>query len=452
MIGGNSGTGGKWSSRFGFILAATGAAVGLGNIWKFPYITGENGGGAFVLVYLICVLLIGIPLMIAELSLGRRGGKSPVNTLLDLARESMAPQWWWMVGMMGVLAGFLILSYYSVVAGWTLVYSIKMVTGGFWGLNASEISNVYDQLISDPVQLLFWHTVFTGGTMWLVAQGVQDGLERAVRFMMPALFGLLILLVIYSLLVGDASQAMNFLFSMDFDKLSGDSVLVALGQAFFSIGLGMGMLIMYGAYLPEDVNIAESSFIIAAADTAVALLAGLAIFPIVFANQLEPGSGAGLIFQTLPIAFSHMPLGSIFGFLFFLLLVFAALSSSIALIEPAVSWLMESRQLSRADAALYSGVAVWLTGLLTVFSFNEWASVQIFGMNLFELIDYLTSNIFLPLGGVLIAVFTGWVVSQSLLLEQARMNSLVFKIWINLVKYLVPAGIFLVLLSAIGVF
>ncbi|HFD11657.1 MAG TPA: sodium-dependent transporter, partial [Crenotrichaceae bacterium] len=363
MIGNNSTSQGKWSSRFGFILAATGAAVGLGNIWKFPYITGENGGGAFVLVYVLCVLLIGIPLMIAELSLGRRAGKSPVNTLVDLARESAASRWWWLVGLMGVMAGFLILSYYSVVAGWTLVYAIKMITGAFWGMGASEISGVYDQLISDPVQLLFWHSLFIGATMWLVAQGVQDGLEKAVRFMMPALFALLLVLVIYSLLVGDAGQAISFLFSLDFDELTGEGVLIALGQAFFSIGLGMGMLIMYGAYLPKEVAIAESSFIIAAADTIVALLAGLAIFPIVFANQLEPGSGAGLIFQTLPIAFAQMPLGSLFGFLFFLLLVFAALSSSIALIEPTVRWLMESRKLSRADACLYSGVAVWLAGI-----------------------------------------------------------------------------------------
>lgn len=201
MISDNSESQAKWSSRFGFILAATGAAVGLGNIWKFPYITGENGGGAFVLVYLLCVLLIGIPLMIAELSLGRRAGKSPVNTLVDLARESGASHWWWLVGAMGMLAGFLILSYYSVVAGWTLVYAIKMVTGAFWGMDAGEISGVYDQLISDPVQLLFWHSIFIGTTMWLVAQGVRDGLEKAVRFMMPALFALLLVLVVYLSLI-----------------------------------------------------------------------------------------------------------------------------------------------------------------------------------------------------------------------------------------------------------
>ncbi len=452
MIGENSTSHEKWSSRFGFILAATGAAVGLGNIWKFPYITGENGGGAFVVVYLLCVLVIGIPLMIAELSLGRRGGKSPVNTMVDLAKESGASRWWWLVGMMGVLTGFLILSYYSVVAGWTLVYAIKMVTGSFWALDASEISGVYDQLIGDPVQLLFWHSLFIAATMWLVAQGVQDGLEKAVRFMMPALFGLLIILVMYSLVVGDSGQAIRFLFSLNFDKLTGESVLVALGQAFFSIGLGMGMLIMYGAYLPKQIAIVESSFIIAAADTIVALLAGLAIFPIVFANQMEPGSGAGLIFQTLPIAFMQMPLGSIFGFLFFLLLVFAALSSSIALIEPAVCWLMERRTISRTDASLVIGIAVWLTGMLTALSFNEWSHVRLLDKNIFELIDYLTSNIMLPAGGVLIAIFTGWIVKQSLLTEESHMSNTGFKLWISLVKYIVPVAIFLVLLSVIGIF
>ena len=240
MITDNSASQGKWSSRLGFILAGTGAAVGLGNIWKFPYITGENGGGAFVLVYLLCVLLIGIPLMIAELSLGRRAGKSPVNTLLDLARESGASGWWRLVGVMGVLAGFLILSYYSVVAGWTLVYAIKMLTGAFWGMDAGEISGVYDQLISDPVQLLFWHSLFIGATMLVVSRGVQEGLERAVRFMMPALFGLLLILVVYSLSVGDSAQAIKFLFSLDFDKLTGQGVLIALGQAFFFDRVGNG--------------------------------------------------------------------------------------------------------------------------------------------------------------------------------------------------------------------
>lgn len=452
MISDNSESQAKWSSRFGFILAATGAAVGLGNIWKFPYITGENGGGAFVLVYLLCVLLIGIPLMIAELSLGRRAGKSPVNTLVDLARESGASHWWWLVGAMGMLAGFLILSYYSVVAGWTLVYAIKMVTGAFWGMDAGEISGVYDQLISDPVQLLFWHSIFIGTTMWLVAQGVRDGLEKAVRFMMPALFALLLVLVVYSMMVGDTKQAIQFLFSFDFDELSGEGVLIALGQAFFSIGLGMGMLIMYGAYLPKQISIAKSSFIIAAADTIVALLAGLAIFPLVFANQLEPGSGAGLIFQTLPIAFAQMPLGSIFGFMFFILLVFAALSSSIALIEPTVRWLMESRKMSRADACLSSGIAVWLTGMMTALSFNQWSDVRLFDKNIFELIDYLTSNIMLPLGGILIAIFSGWVVKQSLLSEESLMSASAFKLWISLVKYLVPIAIFLVMLNVIGIF
>lgn len=452
MITDNSASQGKWSSRLGFILAGTGAAVGLGNIWKFPYITGENGGGAFVLVYLLCVLLIGIPLMIAELSLGRRAGKSPVNTILDLARESGASGWWRLVGIMGVLAGFLILSYYSVVAGWTLVYAIKMLTGAFWGMDAGEISGVYDQLISDPVQLLFWHSLFIGATMLVVSRGVQDGLERAVRFMMPALFGLLLILVVYSLSVGDSAQAIKFLFSLDFDKLTGQGVLIALGQAFFSIGLGMGMLIMYGAYLPKQIAIAESSFIIAAADTLVALLAGLAIFPIVFANQLEPGSGAGLIFQTLPIAFAQMPLGSIFGFLFFTLLVFAALSSSIALIEPTVRWLMESRKISREDACLSSGLAVWLAGIMTALSFNHWSDVRLFDKNIFQLIDYLTSNIMLPLGGIMIAIFTGWVVKQSLLSDETLMNASAFKLWMLLVKFLVPVAIFLVMLSVVGIF
>ncbi|MEW5011765.1 MAG: sodium-dependent transporter, partial [Cycloclasticus sp.] len=300
---------GEWSTRLAFIFAATGSAVGLGNIWKFPYITGENGGGAFVLVYLLCIALIGVPIMMAEILLGRRGRQSPINTMRDLAKEAGAKPYWRWLGWLGVIAGFLILSYYSVIAGWAMAYFVRVSTGLFEGATADGVSSIFGQFIADPEKLLAWHSLFMIMTMLVVARGVK-GLERAVRFLMPALLVLLLLLVVYAMEQGDFAQALNFLFSADFSKITSESILTAMGHAFFTLSLGMGAIMVYGSYLPSKVSIGSTTLIIALADTAIALLAGLAIFPLVFANGLEPSSGPGLIFQTLPIAFGHMDYGS----------------------------------------------------------------------------------------------------------------------------------------------
>ncbi|RMD70134.1 MAG: sodium-dependent transporter, partial [Gammaproteobacteria bacterium] len=289
---------GQWSSRFAFILAATGSAVGLGNIWKFPYITGENGGGAFVLVYLLCILAIGLPIMMAEVMLGRRGRQNPINTMRTLAEESGASPWWRLLGWMGVLAGFLILSYYSVIAGWALAYIFRSAGGLFEGATAAMVQSIFAHLVQDPEKLLAWHTIFMGMTMMVVARGVRSGLEKAVRYMMPALFILLLVLVGYALNTGAFREGLDFLFTPRFERLSAPGVLIAMGHAFFTLSLGMGAIMIYGSYLPERASIARVSMAVVFSDTAVALLAGLAIFPLVFAHGLEPGSGPGLIFQT----------------------------------------------------------------------------------------------------------------------------------------------------------
>jgi len=315
---------GQWSNRMAFILAATGSAVGLGNIWKFPYITGENGGGAFVLVYLVCIAAIGVPIMMAEVLLGRRGRQSPINTMATLAAEEKRPAPWALLGWMGVVAGFLILSYYSVIAGWSLSYVFRSAGGMFEGATADGVSSIFSQFISSPESLLAWHTIFMVATMIVVARGVQHGLEKAVRYLMPALFLLLIVLVFYAMTTGYFSQGLTFLFTPDFSKITASTILVAMGHAFFTLSLGMGAIMVYGSYLPKDTSIAKTSMVIAAADTMVALLAGMVIFPIVFAHGLEPGAGPGLIFKTLPIAFGQMDAGILIGTLFFLLLVFAA--------------------------------------------------------------------------------------------------------------------------------
>jgi len=442
---------GEWSTRLAFIFAATGSAVGLGNIWKFPYITGENGGGAFVLVYLLCIALIGVPIMMAEILLGRRGRQSPINTMRDLAKEAGAKPYWRWLGWLGVIAGFLILSYYSVIAGWAMAYFVRVSTGVFEGATADGVSSIFGQFIADPEKLLAWHSLFMIMTMLVVARGVK-GLERAVRFLMPALLVLLLLLVVYAMEQGDFAQALNFLFSADFSKITSESILTAMGHAFFTLSLGMGAIMVYGSYLPNKVSIGSTTLIIALADTVVALLAGLAIFPLVFANGLEPSSGPGLIFQTLPIAFGHMDYGSVFGGLFFLLLVFAAWSSSISLIEPAVAWLVENKNISRMRACVLSGMTTWLLGVGTVLSFNLTADVTLFDKTFFDLIDYLTANIMLPLGGLCIALFVGWVMSREDSRAELNMQgSIFYNIWIFLLKYISPTAVLIVFLNVIGI-
>lgn len=442
---------GEWSSRFAFILAATGSAVGLGNIWKFPYITGENGGGAFVVVYLACVAVIGIPIMMAEIMMGRRGRQSPINTMQTLSEEAGADENWHYLGWMGVIAGFLILSYYSVVAGWALAYVVKAITGSFSG-DAQEIKGLFDSFIASPISLTVWHTIFMVATMLVVARGVRGGLEKAVRFLMPSLFVLLLLLDAYAMSTDSYQRGINFLFDADFSKITGDSVLTAMGHAFFTLSLGMGAIMVYGSYLPEHVSIAKTSFMVAIADTGVALLAGIAIFPIVFANGLEPGAGPGLIFQTLPIAFGSMTGGFIFGTLFFVLLVFAALSSSISLIEPAVAWLVENKNMNRTAACIWSGLVTWVVGMGTVFSFNLWADFKLFDKTIFDLLDYLTANLMLPIGGFFIAVFAGWIMKRQHSEDELEMAyPVAYLLWRVLVRYVSPAAVFLVFLNVVGV-
>ncbi|MDD2722799.1 MAG: sodium-dependent transporter [Methylovulum sp.] len=443
---------GEWSSHFAFILAATGSAVGLGNIWKFPYITGENGGGAFVLVYLLCVALVGLPIMMAETLMGRRGRHNPVTTMEALTAEAKADEHWHYLGWMGIIAGMLILSYYSVIAGWATAYVFKAFSGSFFDADAHAIKQLFADFIASPIQLIFWHTAFMLATMSIVKRGISHGLEKSLRFLMPCLFVLLILLVGYAMTTPGYFQGLHFLFNADFSKLSGNSILTALGQAFFSLGIGMGAVMVYGAYLPKKISITETVVIVSIADTVVALLAGIIIFPIVFTNGLEPNSGPGLIFETLPIAFGSMIGGWLFGILFFVMLVVAALSSSVALIEPTVTWLIETRGFSREKACLWSGLVTWLVGFASIFSFNSWSEFKVFGLTLFELLDYATANLMLPIGGFAIAIFAGWVMVRDHSEQELDLpNPQSYQIWELLIKYLAPAAVFFVFLDVVGV-
>jgi len=447
----------QWSSRLIFILAATGSAVGLGNIWKFPYITGENGGGAFVLVYLLCISLIGIPIMMAEIMLGRRGRRNPVDTMRLLAAESQrSPRWAWL-GWIGILAGILIMSFYSVIAGWTVDYVYEAAAGHFVGLTAETASAKFKGLLNEPWQLLFLHSLFSFMTAFVVARGVKAGLEKAVVILMPALFLLLTILVGYAATTGYFMQSLDFLFKADFSKLTANSILTALGHAFFTLSLGMGAIMMYGSYMPNNASIAKTTLIIALMDTLVALMAGMAMFPLVFANGLEVGSGPGLLFITLPIAFGEIFAGSFFGTLFFILVVFAAWTSSISLIEPGTAYLTENTRLKRSTAAYLISFIAWLLGVAVVLSFNTWSfSFPFAGTvktdGLFDLLDILTSTFMLPLGGLAIAIFAGWVMRTEFAFQELNLSNKWFNNWYFTIRWISPALVILLFLHSLGVF
>jgi len=459
-------------------MAATGAAVGLGNIWKFPYTAGENGGGAFVLVYLVCVAMFGLPVMMTEIMLGKQGRLSPINTMRSLAKNLRRSPAWSLLGWSGLLAGLLILSYYSVIAGWALAYVPMMAAGDFVGISAQQAEGTFSTLISDPTRLIIWHTVFMIMTMWVIARGLEKGLEKAIVVLLPALFVLLLILVGYAAFsTNEFMHGVSFLFKPDFQQLlypncqpdtvcqfSIDGVLSAMGLAFFSLSLGMGAIMIYGAYLPENSSISQAAIYIVIADTAVALIAGLAIFPIVFSNGLDPAGGPGLVFTTLPIAFGNMNGGVLFGSLFFILLVFAAWTSAFSLLEPVVAWLVESGRFTRRAAVYWSGGIIWAVGLLTVFSFNILADfhplsslpilseTSLGSKNFFNLFDYVTSNIMLPLGGLLMAIFAAWlmprdVVSKALGFEHSDLG---YRLWLFFIRYITPLGVGLVFLKAVG--
>lgn len=445
-------------SRAAFLLAAIGSAVGLGNIWRFPFMVGENGGGAFVLVYLVCIAAIGMPILIGMILIGRRGRQSPINSMYSLAqREGRGPAWGYL-GWLTVAAAFLALTFFSVIASWALDYTYLSATGAFDGITAEGSNAMFDELKASPLRMSLWQAMFMGLTVLIVARGVKGGLEKAVKFMMPALFVILIILVAYAAATGEFAAAARFMFEPDFSKLTPSVLMQAVGQAFFTLSVGGGGMIAYGAYMRRKDSIVGAVVVIASVDTAVAIFAGFAIFPVVFAAGLEPAAGPGLIFVTLPIAFGAMPAGAFFGALFFLLVVFAALTTSISMLEPTVAWLEENKGLSRPRMALASGALAWAIGLGTVFSFNLLSAFTPLdflpafeGMTIFRLIDYLVVIVLLPVSALLLAIFVGWKMSRASTLDELGMkDGFGFRLWRFLVRYVAPVaviGVFLVNLA-----
>jgi NSS family neurotransmitter:Na+ symporter len=447
----------SWSSRVTFLLAAIGAAVGLGNIWKFPYITGQNGGGAFVLVYLLAVFLVALPILIAEIAVGRWGQQSPPNAMANVASDQNRSKYWSVVGWFGMLAAYLIGTYYSVIAGWTVVYIFKNAAGDFTGQDAASVSAQFEALLASPWQLSLWHGIFMVFATFILIRGVQKGIEAAVKVLMPALFALLLAMVVYGIFEGNMSRTLHFMFDFDLSAINGRVVLVAVGQAFFSIGVAMGLMMGFGAYLPRDISIARSAVIIASADTGVAIIAGLAIFPVVFANGLDPAEGPGLVFVSLPIAFGSVTGGLVFGTLFFILLFFAALTSVIGVLEPMIAWWQERFGLRRQLAAFYVCLSLFILGLGPVFSFNIWkewrplAAIDRFAeFGYFEILDYLTANLMMPVSGLLLAIFVGWLVKPEAIANELQMkHPALFRTWFWLLRWVVPVSIVLILYSVL---
>lgn len=442
-----------WSSNLMFILAAIGGAVGLGSIWRFPYLIGTNGGSAFVIVYLLALVLITIPLMMAETLMGKRGRSSVTVSMARLATEAGASPLWIVVGGLGVLGGFLIMTYYSVIGGWVLAYVPDSLVHGFGGRSREDFQASFDALMADPARQILWHTVFMGVTAVVVGRGIAAGIERAVSFLMPALAVMLIVIAVNALIVGDAEKGVAFMFMPDFSKVSWNLLLVALGQAFFSIGVGMGMMFTYGAYLDSDVSIGKACIAIVVADTIISILSGFAIFPVVFEFGLDPAAGPGLVFVTLPLAFGQMTGGTLVGAAFFVLLFFAALASALALTEVPVAWLIQRSGWTRPKATIVIALAIWSIGLLCVFSFNTLKDVHPLGAidryataTFYDIIDDVSANGVLIVDGILIAVFAGFVMkTQALQQELGLKDGPLYQTWLFLTRIVSPIALIVTL-------
>lgn len=469
MVAAGKTTSEGWSSRSAFILAAVGAAVGLGNIWRFPTLAGESGGGAFVIFYIACVFLLGLPLVLSEIFIGRVGQTDAVGSIRKVAQGSQASAKWSIFGGIGAVAAFLIVSFYSVVAGWVLYYAgvmgwdlLQAIGSGdlFRGALAGESEAQIQQRLGDMFAswplLLVMHLGFMGLTLYIVARGVSSGIEKAATYLMPAFFVLLIGLVLYGAVEGDIGEAASFLFTPDWSKLTPEVMNSALGQALFSLSLGVAGLITYGSYIKEKSNLGGTAAMIAIADTCVALLAGLMIFPIVFAVGLDPAAGPTLVFQTLPFAFQTMPGGALFGFLFFLLILVAAVTSSISLLEVPTAWGIGELGWSRPKSALVFGIGAFLIGIFCLLGYNVLSDVRPLGFwslfaetDILDTIDAFTGKIMLPLGALLTSLFIGWKTDKNLLRTTTGLSPIAFGLWRFLIAWLCPIAVTIILVTGL---
>ncbi len=438
---------GHWGSRFGFILAATGSAVGLGNIWRFPYMAGENGGGAFLIVYLVLVFTIGASVMLSEFVIGRAAERSPVGAFKKLKGGV-----WPLAGFMGVAAGFIILAFYSIVAGWTLTYIVKSATGLLAISDPDALAASFEDFIGDPIQPLIFHGIFMALTVGVVAAGVHRGIERTCELLLPMLFVILIVLAVRSLTLPGAMEGVAFYLTPDFSRIDANVINAALTQAFFSLSLGMGAMITYGSYLSHKANLPSAALWVVLCDATVAVTAGLVIMPAVFAFSFDPTEGPGLVFITLPAIFGQMPVGVLFSILFFTLLLIAALTSAVSLLEVVTAYFVDERGLNRKTAAVCVGIAIFLVGIPASLSLGPWSDVLLFGMTIFDLMDYVTANLLLPLGAIAISLFVGWVIFPRALEEATSKGAHPFiwaVPWRFISRYVAPLAIAWILIMGL---
>lgn len=441
-----------WSGRAGFLLATIGSAVGIGSIWKFPYEVGANGGGAFVFCYIAGLVLIVVPLLFAEFAIGRHGSGDAGASIRAAAGASTNRDRWSGVGTLGVITGFLILSFYSVIGGWTLGYAIETAFHGLAGAEPAVVKARYDAFLAAPLKMTAYHAIFMTATALIVARGVAHGIETASKVLMPVLFLLMLALAAYSIAEGDFAATLRYLFIPDLAHLSARTALDALGLGFFSIGVGLGLMITYAAHAGTDLDLKQIAIWSVVADTVISFLAGFAVFPIVFAHGLDPAGGAGLVFFTLPIAFAQMPFGTLAASAFFLLLFVAALASAISMLELVVAMLMRRCRWTQGRASTVAAAACFLAGIATVLSFNAWSGWQplaglggkLASATFFDLLDELTSNILLPLGGLGLTLFAGWVMPSRVLGGELGSTPLGTRILRGLLRYVAPAAIILV--------
>ncbi|MGI6558091.1 MAG: sodium-dependent transporter [Limnochordia bacterium] len=436
----------NWASQVGFVLAAAGSAIGLGNIWRFPYLTGTNGGAAFVLIYLAAIILIGYPIMITEMAIGRKSQRNAYGAFAALAPGTP----WWLVGALGVLTGFVILSYYSVVGGWGVAYVFKTLLGML--PKGTDFAGAFVGHITATWEPIFWHAVFMGVTTAIIAAGVVKGIQRWSEILMPMLAVCLFILVIRSVTLPGAMAGLSFYLKPDFSTINAKTLLDAVSQAFFSLSLGMGCMITYGSYVSSKEDLTRSAAYVVSLDTAAAFVAGLAILPAVFALGFEPGAGAGLTFITLPAVFAEMPLGGFFGVVFFFLISIAALTSAISLLEVVVAWLVDEKGWNRQRAALLTGIGCFLFGLPTTLGYGVLSNITFLGMDLLDTYDWIANSIFLPLGGLLTAIFAGYVWGTRNVAEEANKGSTGMAVgewWAFLIRFVVPIAIAIIMLSGI---
>jgi neurotransmitter:Na+ symporter, NSS family len=444
-----------WSSNLLFLIIAIGTEAGIANVWKFTYLAGENGGGLFVSLYFIALIVVAIPALMAEMLIGRRGGRSTVGTMnILVTRDGIAP-FWKLFGVMATTAVFLILSYYCVICGWMVKYFVFGLRGGFKGMDAAGAASTYGDMLADPTGMLFYSGVVLATTAVVVAGGVNKGIERVSSVLTPLRFAILICLLIYSVCFADIGAALRFLFTIDWTRLTSAMVVTALGQAFFSLGIGVGVMLTMGAYMKPEYSIPRAVFTVAFAQGLVAIIAGLSIFPLVFTYGLAPAQGPGLVFVTLPAAVGQMPYGQLFGTALFLTLSFAVITATTVILETVVSVLEEYTRRSRTLLAYASAAAIWLAGIVTVLSFNRWSAVfplRFIGIasskTPFGLLEYLTSNIMMPAGGLMVALIAGWALSREATCRELGLGGgVAFGLWRGLVRYVVPLAIVVIFLS-----